>query len=353
MVEVLTLLEPESESYGAFNADDVLVDENGSIRIATHPFTPGTATAAAELARRLARNADRPAARNRPVQAALLTALAQCAAGLAAGDLAAPLTELRRELDAAGADRERLTGELAALVAVPLVRVAAEPVAQPTSDPAPPVVTVVEPLPEEAATEFAAVPVLDRPPPLAPAGARQLPPRTVIVAIVVAVVALVAVLFAVLNGNSGTPKPRTSPPPVVHHGHANSPSPSVPAAANSPRPVHRPAPLAAGPISRVTLTPTGSCTAGAACAVTVKAWLRPPGLSQLTWHATLVDRCTGSTRPLESGAMMAEPGWHAPYTTVNLQLPQKSSMALLAVVDSPVSVSSRPLYVPAGGGSCG
>jgi hypothetical protein len=117
--------------------------------------------------------------------------------------------------------------------------------------------------------------------------------------------------------------------------------------------VRRPAPLAAGPIARVTLTPAAACTPGAMCALTVQMWLRPPGLAQLSWHAVLVDRCTGRTRTLDSGSMVAEPGWQAPYTTVHLRLPRHSAMALLAVVDSPVSAASRPLYVPAGGGSCG
>jgi hypothetical protein len=34
-------------------------------------------------------------------------------------------------------------------------------------------------------------------------------------------------------------------------------------------------------------------------------------------------------------------------------LPQRASMAVLAVVDHPVSAASRPVLVPAGGGSCG
>lgn len=352
MVEVLALLQPESESYGAFDADDVLIDEDGSIRIAPHGFTPGTAAAAAELAGRLARNADRPAARNRPAQAALLTVLAQCAQNLATGDLAGALTELRRELEAMGADDARLRGELAALVAVPLVRVGAEPAAAPTSDGLPQVAAAAD-VSGSAPPDGAATRGDEGSLPPAAGRVRRIPPRALVPAVAVAVLAVVAIILAVLSGNSSAPKAGSSAPPALHHRHSSSPSPVAPVAGNRPRPVHRPAPLAAGPVSRVTLTPAHTCAPGAACPVTLKVWLRPPGLSRLTWRAALVDRCTGQTRTIDTGSMIAEPGWHAPYTDVRLRLPKKGSMALMAVVSAPVSAASRPLLVPAGGGRCG
>jgi hypothetical protein len=86
--------------------------------------------------------------------------------------------------------------------------------------------------------------------------------------------------------------------------------------------------------------------------VTVRVWLRPPGLTSLTWHAALVDRCTGAIGRVGSGSMIAEPGWRSPYATIRVHLPRKSSMAVLAIVDRPASAASRPLLVPAGGGTC-
>jgi hypothetical protein len=102
----------------------------------------------------------------------------------------------------------------------------------------------------------------------------------------------------------------------------------------------------------VTLDANGHCSPGRYCTVTVRVWLRPPGLSSLIWRATVVDRCTGGIRTLDRGSMIAEPGWRSAYTTVRLHLPHKRSIAVLAVVDSPVSVSSKPLVAPAGGGNC-
>lgn len=358
-VDVLTSLQPESENYGAFDAQDVLIDGDGAIRLVPRTFTPGTATAAGELVRQLARNADRPAARKRPAQAALLTALDQCAAGLAAGDLAAPLTELRRELEATGIDRERLIDELAALVAVPLIRVGAEPGAQPgtppevpsAADAAPTTIVVVEPDAEAPEALTAAPPSFDQPAPPAPTGTRRPPPRLLIAGVIIAVVALVTIVSVIVSSSGGKTTTQRSAPPG-RPTHAQSASTSV-AAADQPAAVHRPAPPAAGPISRVTLIPASTCTAGAVCTVTVRMWLRPPGLSRLTWHATLVDRCTRRSHAIESGAMIAQPGWRSVYTTVQLRLPHKSSMAVLAVVNTPVSASSRPLLIPADGGSCG
>jgi hypothetical protein len=76
-------------------------------------------------------------------------------------------------------------------------------------------------------------------------------------------------------------------------------------------------------------------------------------LSSLTWHAAAVNRCTGKVSTIDRGSMIAEPGWRSAYVTVRLRLPQQRSTAVLAVVDTPVSAASRPLLVPAGGGSCG
>src|SRR5919201_3163688 len=156
-----------------------------------HRTQPSRATAAAELVDQLARNADRPAAHRRPENAALLTALTRCAAQLSGGDLEASLAELRRELDATGADRGQLTGELAALVAVPLVRAGAEPTAaepgEPAAPPAAPVVNA-EPLPSAEADlppsppDAVATLVLGRP----------MPSPRVIVPVVIGVVAVAA-----------------------------------------------------------------------------------------------------------------------------------------------------------------
>jgi hypothetical protein len=344
-VEVLTALQPESASYGAFDTDGVLIDEDGAIRLVEHDFTPGTAAAAGQVVGQLAHNADRPAARRRPAYSSLLTALKQAAVDLAAGDLVAPLAELRRELEAAGADPERLGHELAALVAVPLVRVGAEPTTPPTGP-----FVIVDPAAAEAETDGS--PDIDLPVPPA-SEVRRPPSRSLIVLVAAVVIALVALLTALLTRSSGgvpAQAQATGEPTVSSH----SPSTQPPAAKhNGPGAVPHLAPSAAGPIAKVTLDPAGTCKAGSTCTATVRMWLRPPGLSSLAWHAALVDRCTGKVHRIESGSMIAEPGWRSAYATVRLRLPQRASMAVFAVVDHPVSAASRPVLVPAGGGSCG
>jgi hypothetical protein len=352
-VDVLASLQDESGSYGAFDADDVLIGGDGTLRLAERngDFTPGTATAAAELVDQLARNADRPAAHRRPENAALLTALTRCAAQLSGGDLEASLAELRRELDATGADRGQLTGELAALVAVPLVRAGAEPTAaepgEPAAAPAAPVV-IAEPLPSAEADlppsppDAVATLVLGRP----------MPSPRVIVPVVIGVVAVAALITAIaLTRPSGHPAATTTHHPIAT-SHAPKPVTHAPPAKAGPRDVPKLGPAAAGPISSVKLSPVARCSRGATCAVTVRMYLRPPGLASLTWHAALVNRCSGSIQRIDHGSMIAEPGWRSAYTTVHLRLPHLRSMAVVAVVDSPVSAASRPLLVPAGGGSC-
>jgi hypothetical protein len=126
---VLGSLDSDEGPYGAFDAGDVLIEVDGRVRLAPRDgeFTPGTARAAGELVGKLARNSDRPAAYRRPEDTEMLAALRRCAGELERGNIAAPLAELHQELQATGADPERLAGELAALVAVPFVRVGVTP----------------------------------------------------------------------------------------------------------------------------------------------------------------------------------------------------------------------------------
>lgn len=354
-VEVLGSLQDESGSYGAFDADDVLIGADGTLRLAERngDFTPGTAGATARLIDQLARNADRPAAHRRPQNAGLLAALTRCAAELPGGDLETPLAELRRELDATRVDREHLRRELVALVGVPLVRAGADPgaappvVAAPTEAAAMPVV-IADPLPKQAADLPPSPPDIERPLVLG----RRVPRGRLIAIVVIVVVALAALITAIaLHQSRGHPANATNThSPVTRPHTANPHKHGTPAA--GPRPIPTLARRAAGPISAVTLTPHGTCKPGAVCAVTVRIHLRPPSLSALTWRAALVNRCTGKIHTIDHGSMIAEPGWRSAYTTVHLRLPHNGSMAVLAVVGSPVHAASRPLLVPAGGGSC-
>lgn len=351
---MLASLQDESGSYGAFDADDVLIGEAGTLRLAERDgdFTPGTASAAAELLNLLARNANRPAAHRRPQNAALLAALGRCTIQLSDGDLDGSLAELRRELEATGADRDQLTRELAALVAVPLVRVGAEPtgVEAGKAPPAPTIpVVIAEPLPS-AATDLPPSPPDTLPPRVL---GRQLPSPRVMVPVVIGVLAVAGLIAAIaLTRPSG--HPAATP---THHPTATSHAPQPvthkpPANPDAPRDVPNFAPASAGAISSVKLNPVGRCSRGATCSVMVRMYLRPQGLSSLSWHATLINRCSGDTQRIDHGSMIAAPGWRSAYATVRLRLPDMRSMAVVAVVDSPVSAASRPLLVPADGGSC-
>ena len=85
----------------------------------------------------------------------------------------------------------------------------------------------------------------------------------------------------------------------------------------------------------------------------MRVWLRPPWLTGFSWHAVAVDRCTHHLRRIGAGTMIARPGWQSAYTTVALPLPDKPRLAVVAVVDKPVSAASRPLLVNTGTRGCG
>ncbi len=337
---------------GDLDADDVEVGQDGTVRLAGAVTDREAAVGkSCRVAEQLARNAERPAAHRRAEDAAVLAALARCATEPMT--VAAVLAELRPALAATGADRDQLRGELAALVAVPLVRAGATraPAARPSAPiasagSADPAAAVTGPIPSAALVREPPTPHVPAPPSTARSSRIRLT-AIIGIAILVAAGVIAAVVLYLPDGhsaNAGADRPATSSP-------APSPSGSH-ATPRQPRPVPSLAPHAAGAVSRVTLRPAHTCTAGSTCRVTVRVWLRPPWLSSFTWHAALVNRCTGAVRRIHTGSMIAEPGWRSAYVTVPLQLPHLRSMAVLGVVDSPVSAASRPLPVPAGGGSC-
>jgi hypothetical protein len=359
-VLVLGSLDADQPGYGPFDAGDVLVDEDGSVRLVDRDTAvqPGTARAASALVDQLARNADRPAAHRRPANASLLAALASCATQLLDGDLEAPRIQLAQALETAGVDRAVLSRELAALVAVPLIRVGAEPgnpladveaIPEGVVDPSPPPQPA---LPQNTLPQNTALPPVLPPRRGTQVMNRRITPGQLIAAAVGAVLVVAGIVAAIVLTRPSSHPARAATRPPSPTSHAATPS-THPSARPGPRAVPTLAPAAVGPISAVTVRPAGgSCSAGRSCAATVTIHLRPPSLSQLSWHAAVVDRCTGAVTTVDRGSMIAEPGWTSIYATVALPLPKKSSMALVAVVDSPVAAASKPLLVPAGGGSC-
>jgi hypothetical protein len=345
--EVLNAL-ASRPGYGPLDASDVIINPDGAVRLAPRDraSTADAGPAAAALLEEIAHNADRPAAHRRPAGSALLAAVTRGAAQLAAGDDLRPAAELREAMDAAGATRAELAGQLAALVAVPLVRVP-DVAADVGSGPG-----RLAPRSNGSTGRHATVPppppgpVIR--PPVGPPGPRR---RVAAAAVAVAVLAVAGAIAAFVVPRTGD---RDRPAAPVH-----SAAPSItarpPAAtgnAPTPRAVPELAPAAAGPIAAVRLHPTRPCRPGATCEVTVRIRLRPPSLSALTWHATAFDRCTGTRHRIDRGSMIAEPGWRSVYATVRMPLPRADSLAVVAVVDTPVSVASRPMLVPARGGSC-
>jgi hypothetical protein len=319
------------------DTDAVAVGEDGSVRLLAGR-TRGDLDVTAELVDQLTRNADRPVARRNPASARLLAALTRSAAALRDGDLVAARAALVPSARTAGLDEQQARKELAALVAIPLRPTAAVrrlEIAEPKRVP-------TEPRPVRAAPQ----------PPRRPTRSRRRLITTIVI-VALAVVGVVSTIALVQPGGSGSNNgPTTSPTTPPNGGSHASQHRSAPGP-NHRRTIPTLAPAQARAISKVTLTPVARCRGGAACAVTVRVWLRPPWLSGFHWHAAVVNRCTHSVRQIAAGTMIARPGWRSAYNTVQFRLPNRPRLALIAVVDRPVSAASRALLVTTGPRGCG
>ena len=343
--EVLSLVDASADTAGA-DAAAITIDRDG--RVALLPNRPQRDVGpTAELVEQIARNADRPAARRNPTSVALLSALSRCATALRDGDVLAARAALAPAARTADLDTTQATRELAALVDVAL---------RPSSAVRPPELTTKlrgpAAGPTPAAPPVHTTPVHTTPVHTAPRRARRRPVVLIAVAVVAAAAAAATIALMRPGGSGSDAGPATSPTNSVHPG-SHAPHHRATHVATHHRAVPALAPTSARAISKVTMTPAKHCRAGADCLVTVRVWLRPPWLSALRWHAVSVNRCTRHRQRIGAGSMIAGPGWRSAYTTVALGLPDKPRLAVVAVVDKPVSAASRPLLVNTGARGCG
>lgn len=122
----------------------------------------------------------------------------------------------------------------------------------------------------------------------------------------------------------------------------------------APAPVPALAPSEAAPIESVAGSfADGPCQPGQLCTVRVDVELAPrAGVSVSSWTLHVADRCTGDTTEHPGLAMPVQPGARQAYGVSEVPLPESRSLAILAVTDAPTRAASRPLLVPADGGTC-
>ncbi len=118
-------------------------------------------------------------------------------------------------------------------------------------------------------------------------------------------------------------------------------------------PVARPAPAAAGTISRVDLRPVTPCTPDADCALRLQVTLQPQAEPQtITWDFRVVDRCTGEAVSAPGGTVTVPPHADRADVVSTVGLPPADALAVLAVTNQPFTAASAAVNVPAPG-ACG
>ncbi|SNR52550.1 hypothetical protein SAMN06265360_108174 [Haloechinothrix alba] len=125
-------------------------------------------------------------------------------------------------------------------------------------------------------------------------------------------------------------------------------------AARTPRDVELLAPEEADPITEVAVELLEeTCEPGQACPLRVDVHMDREGTNRaVEWSLHVVDRCSDSVEEQPGMAVTAQSGWGQVYGISRPELPESSSLAVMAVTQEPVRVSSQPLEIPADGGTC-
>lgn len=325
----LATLHAAGRTHGRLHAGNVLVDRNGSVRIAdwalgppaTEPARRADLEAARAFVVALLRNAGRPAVLNGGRPSTPLAELERLA-----GEPISDPAIAARELDVAVDDASIVTSELGAL-ATAMVR-SASPAVTPA------------PLPPR------------RSPPRRPPR-RIGPPRWVVAAVAALVVlaAAAATAFAVTHRRheAANPPRSSSSPPSHASTTTRSQAPNSTALARSAAV----APRRAGFVNGVVVTPVETCQPGATCSVTVTIQITEHAdVKHLTWRFVLVNPCTGARTNVPGGSMTAQPNWRHVYATTKVPIPPARSVALVAMTTVPVRAASAPLTVPSGHAQC-
>jgi hypothetical protein len=316
----LATLHAAGRAHGRLCAGNVLVDRDGSVQLSDWALgtdaTPSDDLAAArKFIASLVRNADRPAAR----RGELLHRLESLGA--------APITDAAAaagDLEGALGDPATVADELGILVGA--------------SNRPPGGVVAAAPLPPR-------LPHDRRPLTRGPVQRRWLVAAGTVLVLAAAGAGVLAVSQHRQEAAETPGASRTSPPPPVARSPArHSTAPAAPTAV---------APRSAGFVNAVVLTPVDPCQPGASCPVRVTIKITAhDDVKHLTWGFVLVDPCTGTRTDVPGGSMIAQPSWQHIYTTTRVPLPQRRSVALVAMTTAPVRAASAPVSVPAGHAQC-
>lgn len=353
---------PADEQPAARPLGPVTVTPQGDVHVGLPPLDAGTPVD--DPLGRLVHNARRLPAHPRPEQLALLRRLEEAAGdpGLEPGVRAHVLLAALTDTLGTGA-RERLTRQLAALVAAFAQLAGAAGADQPdvprqvgpaeAPEAMPPAAARVRHGSEPAARR--ATPPGHRPGRAPRRGTRLRTPRARarrlgLVALIVLAV-LVGGGYAVLRGTGtdvvdalglgGRPAaPKTSAPA------APSTRPAEQARGRDRNAVPALAARRSGAVTGVTLRKAGSCRPGAMCPVKVTVHVRPASTSRtITWKVGAARLCKRGITWSPRTTVTARPGWTTVYASSSVRVPPGRSLALVALTTAPARAQSRPVPV--------
>jgi hypothetical protein len=136
---------------------------------------------------------------------------------------------------------------------------------------------------------------------------------------------------------SSRPAATASPPPT---------RPATPGQTQAPAP----APPAAGIIGAAALTSQAPCHLGGACTLTSRLNLLAHAGEEVAWEVLAVDECTGVNAVLYEASIFAVPDYQYVYDTRTANIPASHPVVLYTVSTVPTHAASAPLMV--GSGSC-
>ncbi|NDL56124.1 hypothetical protein [Phytoactinopolyspora mesophila] len=145
-----------------------------------------------------------------------------------------------------------------------------------------------------------------------------------------------------------------SPPPEADDDDEDEATSNGDNGTDGPADVEPPEPDSAGAVNAVRVEATdGECAAGESCAVRVEVELEPAASARaVTWSFEVVDRCDDDSSTQSGVTVTAQAGWTEVWGLSQIEIPEGSALAVMAVTETPDRASSSPMLIPEGNGTC-
>jgi hypothetical protein len=149
-------------------------------------------------------------------------------------------------------------------------------------------------------------------------------------------------------------EPVSPPPEAEDEDDGGDDDASDDADPDAPVDVEPSAPDSAGAVSEVRLEAVaGECTPGESCAVRVEVALEAGGPARtVNWIFEVVDRCDDDVSTQSGVTVTAQAGWTEVWGQSQIDIPEGSALAVMAVTEAPDEASSSPMLIPEDPGSC-